>query len=149
VLSGVLASAQHDGAIVGVHCCGPTEWRLATAAGATVLSMPVVREWVVPHAGLIAAHLEQGGWVAWGAVPTSEPLGTDVERLWRRLNATWAELVSFGCDPILLRQSALVTPACGLAGHGVSQASRALRLACELGERVADWTSGSQRTVGS
>lgn len=146
LLSSALAAVEND-VVTGVHCCGPAEWRLASAAGATVLSMPVERVWALSNAAAISAHLERGGWVAWGGVPTSEPVGTDVERLWRRLTGVWSDLAGSGCDPMLLRQRALVTPACGLAGHGVSQAARALRLAGQLGNRVADLAAGARRSA--
>ena len=147
-LSSALAVLE-DHAVTGVHCCGPTEWRLASAAGATVLVMPVEREWVLANAGAINAHLERGGWVAWGVVPTHEPLGADPDRLWRRLSAVWCELVQAGCDPIQLRTQAIVTPACGLAGHGVTQAAHALRLATAVAERVTDQAVAVRLSAGA
>lgn len=148
VLSNALA-AMEEGAVTGIHCCGPTDWRLASLAGATVLSMPVELAWVLASAAAITAHLEKGGWVAWGAVPTNEPLGTDTDRLWRRLSAVWCELVQTGCDPVLLRTQALITPACGLAGHGVSQAARALKLASTIATRVTDQAVAARLSAGA
>jgi hypothetical protein len=149
LLSSGLAVLEGD-ATTGVHCCGETDWRLVSAAGPTVLSLPATEAAVGDAgAGALVAHLERDGWVAWGAVPTSEPLGTDVDRLWRRLSDLWCTLVDAGADPVQLRAQALVTPACGLAGHGVSQAGRALRLAGLLGARVADQSAASRISVGA
>jgi methionine synthase II (cobalamin-independent) len=147
-LSSALAVLEEE-AVTGVHCCAPTEWQLASSAGATLLSMPVEREWLLAGAGAINAHLERGGWIAWGVVPTHEPLGTDPDRLWRRLSTTWCELVQAGCDPIQLRTQALVTPACGLAGHGVSQAAQALDLASKVAERVTDQAVAVRLSAGA
>jgi hypothetical protein len=148
LLSGALAVLEPE-ATTGVHCCGPTDWRLVSAAGPTVLSLPATAEAVLPAAVALSSHIERGGWVAWGAVPTHEPLGTDVDRLWRRLTALWCELVKSGCDPVQLRAQALVTPACGLAGHGISQTSRSLRLASELADRVSDQAIAAQLSMGA
>ena len=148
VLSGALAPLEED-TVTGVHCCGPTDWRLATAAGATVLSLPVELTWVESSASAINTHLERGGWVAWGVVPTNEPLGTDPDRLWRRLSAVWCELVQSGCDPVQLRTQALVTPACGLAGHGPSQSARALKLATNVAARVTDQAVAARLSAGA
>ena len=41
-----------------------------------------------------------------------------------------------------LRTQAMVTPACGLAGHGVSQAARAMKLATTVAMRVTDQAVG-------
>lgn len=148
LLSSALAVLEDD-AVTGVHCCGPTDWRLATAAGATILSMPVERESVLASASAINTHLDRGGWIAWGAVPTNEPLGTDADRLWRRLSSVWCDLVRAGCDPIRLRQQALVTPACGLANHGPTQAAQALELAGTIASRVTDQAAATRLSAGA
>ena len=104
---------------------------------------------VLHDAGALAGHLERGGWIAWGAVPTAQPLGTDADRLWRQLTSLWCELVRGGCDPGLLRTQAVITPACGLAGHGISQASRCLDLAAHLARRVADQSMAAKLSMGA
>jgi hypothetical protein len=136
-------------AVTGVHACGPCDLRLISAAGPDIISIPAEPEVVMPGAGVLTSHIERGGWVAWGAVPTSKPVGTDADRLWRRLSLLWCDLVQLGADPSLLRSTALVTPACGLAGHGVSQAARALRLTRTLSDRVADQAAATRLTVGA
>jgi len=148
LLSHALAALEED-AVTGVHCCGPTDWRLASAAGATILSLPVDLTSCLAAAGPLNGHLDRGGWIAWGVVPTHEPLGTDPDRLWRRLSAVWCELVQAGCDPVQLRTQALVTPACGLAGHGVSQAARALKLATTVAARVTDQAVAARLSAGA
>lgn len=136
-------------AVTGVHCCGPTDLRLVAAAGPDIISIPAEDDIVLPAANVLTSHLERGGWVAWGAIPTSKPLGTDADRLWRKLTLLWCDLVEVGADPTLLRAQALITPACGLAGHGVSQAARALRMAKTLSDRVADQAAATRLSVGA
>jgi methionine synthase II (cobalamin-independent) len=148
VLSSALAAIEND-VVTGVHCCGTTDWRLVTAAGPTVLSLPVELATASRCAPVINAHLDRGGWVAWGVVPTHEPLGTDADRLWRRLSSVWAELAQAGCDPVQLRTQALVTPACGLAGHGVTQARLALQLASRVAARVTDQAHAVRLSAGA
>lgn len=136
-------------AVTGVHCCGPTDLRLVVAAGPDIISIPADDDVVLPAANVLTTHLERGGWVAWGAIPTAKPLGTDADRLWRLLSLVWCDLVNLGADPALLRAQALVTPACGLAGHGVSQAARALRMTKTLSDRVADQAAATRLSVGA
>ena len=136
-------------AVTGVHCCGPTDLRLVAAAGPDIISIPAEADIVLPAANILTSHLERGGWIAWGAIPTSKPLGTDPDRLWRKLSQVWCDLVNAGTDPVLIRMQALVTPACGLAGHGVSQAARALRMAKTLSDRVADQAIATRLSVGA
>jgi methionine synthase II (cobalamin-independent) len=123
-------------AFAGVHCCGVTDWSLPVAAGAAVLSLPLE---AARHddGRILPRFLEEGGWLAWGVVPTTGPVGDDPEALWRRLVHSWLALAEDGCDPQLLRSQCLITPVCGMAGHGVSQARRVMRLTAAVARRVA------------
>lgn len=146
LLSGALAAIEP--AISGVHCCGGAEWSMAVQAGASVLSMPLEPS-VVDDAALLATFLDEGGWIAWGAVPVNGPVGPDPDPLWRRLTGVWCDLTRAGCDPLLLRRHSLVTPACGLAGHGPSQAELAMHLCASLAGRVHEQALATRLSVGA
>ncbi len=147
LLSGALASVQ-DRALSGVHCCGVADWRLVLQAGPDVLSAPVGAG-LTPYAASLSGFLERGGWIAWGAVATNEPLGEHASRSWRQLSSQWCELVQNGCDPVLLRRQALVTPACGLALHDVAQADHVFDVASHLAEKIHDQVMGIRLSVGA
>jgi hypothetical protein len=147
IVSGVLAPLERS-AITGIHCCGPADWKLVMDAGPQVLSLPLDSE-VEAAAGSLAQFLERGGWVAWGVVPTDRPVGTTPEMLWRQLSQLWCRLVQEGCDPVKLRTQAMITPACGLAGHGVTQAEQVMDFCTELAERLHDQAIGVRLSVGA
>jgi hypothetical protein len=147
VLSAALAAVEQE-ALTGVHVCGPADWRLILQAGPQVLSMPVGAE-VTSSAGALGSFLERGGWVAWGAVPTDGPMGEQTSRYWRQLSAQWCELVQNGCDPVLLRRHALVTPVCGLALHDEVQTDHVFGLVRELAEKIHDQVMGIRLSVGA
>lgn len=135
-------------ATVGVHVCSGGDARIACEAGARIVGVDVADD-VSEFALAMCRYLEGGGWVAWGAVPTHRPVGDSPEPLWRRLVEQWCELTRRGCDPLALRHRAILTPACGLAGHGLTQAERALRLAAEIGRRVGDQAAATRLTIGA
>jgi methionine synthase II (cobalamin-independent) len=145
LVSSILAGVEPHG-ITGLHCCRRTDWRLALGAGPDVLSVPVDAG-LAAHAGTVADFVDRGGWIAWGAVPTDGPVGPTAERLWRRLADEIEDLVDGGGDPELLHSRALVTPVCGLAHHGVTQAEQVMALtrgvARHLRRRVEATTTGS------
>jgi methionine synthase II (cobalamin-independent) len=147
LLSGALAAVE-DRALTGVHCCGPADWRLILQAGPDLISLPVGAE-ITPAAGAVAGFLERGGWIAWGAVATNEPLGEHPSRSWRQLSGQWCELVQNACDPVLLRRQALVTPACGLALHDVAQAEHVFGITRRLAEKIHDQVMGIRLSVGA
>jgi methionine synthase II (cobalamin-independent) len=149
LVSSSLAAFERS-AITGLHCCAtPADWRLLMHAGAQVLSMPLDGG-IELASGALATFLERGGWVAWGAVPTSQPIGTTVERLWRRLLMLWCELVDQGgCDPVLLRTQAMITPECGLAEHGITQAEQVLWFTQRLAERLQNQALSTRMVAGA
>lgn len=145
LLSGALASV---GSVTGVHVCGGGDLRIALDAGPNIIGVEV-RDHVLEGAGWIGRHLDGGGWIAWGAVPTDKPVGEHATPLWKALVGLWCELTRRGCDPVQLRSQALITPACGLAGHGASQAERAMLLAREIGARVHDQAAATKLSIGA
>lgn len=134
LVSGALAVVESR-AITGLHCCTTADYRLLLSVGPRILSVPVHNE-IGAHAGLFADFLERGGWMAWGAVPTDGPVGTTIDRLWRRLMVLGRRLVDDGVDPHLLVSNAIITPTCGLAQHGVTQAELVMELTSALADRL-------------
>ncbi len=145
ILSGALAAPE---CVVGVHVCGAGALDVALAAGPDVVGIDVHERWL-DHAVGLARFLDGGGFIAWGAVPTDRPIGETTSPLWKSLVGLWCDLTQRGCDPVLLRRQAMVTPACGLALHGATQAERALRLTRELADRVFDQALGTRLSIGA
>ena len=147
LVSSTLATLEPH-AMTGLHCCGLADWPVVLQAGAQILSLPL-DSGAVEHSGALGAFLEGGGHIAWGAVPTSGPIGSTPERLWQHLSAEWCALTQGGCDPVLLREQAIITPACGLALHGEAQADLVLRLTNQVARRLGTQTQGMRLTVGA
>ena len=147
LVSSALATIEPH-AVTGLHCCGLADWRVVLQAGPQILSLPL-ETGAVEHAGALGAFLERGGRVAWGAVPTAGPIGSTPERQWQHLSAEWCALTQAGCDPVMLREQALITPACGLALHTEEQADLVLTLANQVARRLETQTLGMRLTVGA
>jgi methionine synthase II (cobalamin-independent) len=135
-------------ATVGVHCCADTDVASLLAAGPAMISIPLDAR-LVDVAGYLARFLDDGGYVAWGAVATDGPIPTTSERSWRLLSEVWCELVNRGCDPVELRRRSLVTPACGLGLHSPPVADRVVRLTREIGRRINDQAVASRFALGA
>ena len=135
-------------ATVGVHCCADADIASLLAAGPAMLSIPLDPR-LVDVAGYLSRFLEDGGYIAWGAVATDGPIATTSERAWRLLSEVWCELVNRGCDPVELRQRSLVTPACGLGLHSPQVADRVMRLTREISRRVNEQAVASRFALGA
>ena len=147
ILSSAMASLPSS-SLVGVHCCAPCDIAMLLASGPSVISVPVSAE-LVDWAGYITRFLDDGGTIAWGVIPTEGPIPTSADRSWRGLSDVWCSLVQLGCDPILLRQQSLVSPACGLAAHSVAIARRIARLTSDVGRRVKDQSAATRLSLGA
>lgn len=147
LMSSAMASVGRHAA-VGIHCCGPTDLSAVLDAGPDVVSIEV-SDHVLDYVGALNRFLDNGGHVAWGAVPTLGPIPPSVERPWRSLSDLWCALVQRGSDAVRLRRQSMVTPACGLAGHSVSVARRIARIAGEVGQRVNEQSTATRFALGA
>lgn len=147
LVSGALAAIERDAAS-GVHCCSDADWPSVLAAGPHVLSLPVSSE-LVSVAGYLARFLESGGIVAWGAVATDGPIPATAERPWRQLSDLWCQLVQRGCDPMMLRQQAWITPACGLGLHSEGVAQHVFGLVADIAYRVRTQSTALRLSLGA
>ena len=147
LLSGALAIIEPV-AIAGVHCCSAADVQSLIAAGPSLISIPATLA-LIEQAGHLQRFLENGGWVAWGAVATGGPVPMTAEGPWKRLCELWCQLVQRGCSPTLLRQQSLITPACGLGLHHTSVAERVLRINAELATRVRDQSAATRFSFGA
>ena len=147
LVSGVVEPIATD-AMIGVQVSGRADWALLLRTGISVLGAPISAR-LESVAAELQRFLEGGGFIAWGAVPTDEPLGSGVERLWRRLSGIWADLAQAGLDPLLLREHSIITPAAGLGGFGLSQAAQVMKLTAELSERVFNQVVGARLSIGA
>ena len=112
--------------LIGVHCCGNTDWSIfSEIAAMDIISFDAYNflERVLLYAKEISAFLKRGGILAWGIVPT-EGFGPEINPgiLAERLRQGFEVLFRKGIDRDLLKQRLLLTPSCGLGSLGAAKA---------------------------
>ncbi|MGI9578441.1 MAG: hypothetical protein ACR2OH_09600 [Microthrixaceae bacterium] len=122
--------------LIGIHVPGRSDWRTIISSGVSLVSMPADAS-VAGYAEWVQALLDNGGWIAWGAVPVDRPLGSSAELLWRHLVATWRDLEIAGVDGELLRQRSMVSPSDDLARFDMSQITMMVDLVDSLAGRIS------------
>ncbi|MCB1284105.1 MAG: hypothetical protein KDB20_07235, partial [Microthrixaceae bacterium] len=142
-LVGGVVEAIAERAFVGIQVSGRADWGLLVRTGIRVLGAPISAR-LDSAAADLQRFFDEGGFIAWGAVPVDEPLGPNSDRLWRRLSEIWAELAMAGLDPLQLRERSIITPAANLHAFGASQTERVLRLTNELSQRVFHQVTGAR-----
>lgn len=130
LLEGVLAAISDAGAEPWVHSCAAgVDWSLLRGAGARGLLVDLA---LVDAAAMdqLAAHLEAGGVLGLGVVPSLAP-GTDPgDKALTEKVLRWLDVVGF--DPEEVADRVLITPACGLAGSSGGWARRAVQLSAAV-----------------
>jgi hypothetical protein len=117
----LILALQKEGAMVGLHCCGNTDWTPILHLGLNVLSTDARLSLgaLLASAEAFWGYIEGGGHLALGIVPTNLGSSYDLEGL---VQAALMLLKAHAANPSqvarVLSQS-LLTPACGLALRSV------------------------------
>jgi hypothetical protein len=132
-LAEVIAAIHADRAIAGIHCCGNTEWSILADAGVDIINFDAYGygETIIMYPDAIRKHLQRGGTLAFGIIPTSPVIREEsVESLEVRLEGLIDQLASKDIDRKLIVEQTLLTPSCGT---GLLEIQDALRVFDLLG----------------
>ena len=119
-------SLKNQGSLIGIHCCGNTDWSMLTdAAGIDIINFDAFnfQERFVLYANNLNRFLKRGGIICWGIVPTQEfNSNQSPELLAQKIKSGLDILVKKGIDRQLLLERLLISPACGLGTLDVQKA---------------------------
>jgi hypothetical protein len=107
---------QKSDALLGIHCCGNTEWPMILEAGPDIVSFDAFSymDHFLLFSKTISRFIREGGTIAWGMVPTFGYTGAEtVEEMFVRLQEGFRQLLRCGLDPEELGRRSILTPACG------------------------------------
>jgi hypothetical protein len=129
---------ERSEALLGIHCCGNTDWSMILEAEPDILSFDAFAymDYLFLYPGELRRFIEAGGTVAWGIVPTFEFTGRETfDDLSGRLQEGLSKLYALGLDPGQVARQSLLTPACGTGTMEPSAAQRVLTLLRGLSDR--------------
>lgn len=126
---------QGSEALIGIHCCGNTDWSMILEARPDIVSFDAYgfMDHFLLYREDICRFLTGGGTIAWGIVPTSELSGKEtsqslVDRLLRGID----RMEGWGLDRGVISERSLLTPSCGMGTLTPEAASFALDLLSRL-----------------
>ncbi len=136
ILEESFSAVKEAGCLVGSHCCANTDWSLMVDAGVDIINFDAYSytDSIGLYAESITRFLEDGGYLAWGIVP-SQSLGErpSPEDLFKMLEQGIEQLTSRGIPREGLQRNLILTTSCGLGTLSEETAERALRELKELG----------------
>ncbi|MDR0308835.1 MAG: hypothetical protein LBH87_02770 [Coriobacteriales bacterium] len=140
MLAEVIDAVHADGASCGIHCCGNTEWSILVDAGVDQINFDAFEfgETIAMYPDHVKRHLERGGTLAWGVVPTSvairdqdvNTLETQLENMMDHLSKTC------GIDKDMIVNQAVIAPSCGTGSMDEADAERVFSVLQELSDKM-------------
>lgn len=126
-LDELINSIKSEGALVGIHCCGNTDWSLLLKRGIDILNFDAynfIKEFSL-YITDIKNFLNSGGTIAWGIVPSSEAIDKETKNaLVEKLKAAIKILTDKGINKDNL--SSIITSSCGLGTLDEDRAKKIL-----------------------
>lgn len=132
---------KENGGISGIHCCGKCDWSIPIKAKIEILNPDAFTfaENFGIYSSIVKKHLEEGGKIAWGLVPTLdvEALNTTtLENLIEKFNQAIKYLTNKGIDEKLIIDNSLVTSSCGAGSLSIEDSERAMNLVSGLSKEL-------------
>ena len=144
MLSEIIQVLKDFGAIVGVHCCGKSDWSVLTGAGVDIINFDAFSyaKSLGAYAADIDKFLQKGGYIAWGIVPTLDKEAlekTNIEELEAKFEDAVDDFVKKSKGNIerdLIIKQSFFTPSCGAGGLSLELAKKAMSLVNEISEQL-------------
>ncbi|MCK4764707.1 MAG: hypothetical protein KAW12_21090 [Candidatus Aminicenantes bacterium] len=140
-LTEVIETIHADNALAGIHCCGNTEWSILMDAGVDMVNFDAFEygETIAIYPEHVKTHLERGGTLAWGVVPTSKAIADQtVESMTAHLEKMMDNLASKGIDKQLIAEQAVITPSCGTGSMEPADAEKVFEMAHLLSQAMKE-----------
>lgn len=133
----VIDAIHAAGGIAGIHICANGDWGPALDSAADIVSFDAYfyfNNFILFKEPLVR-FLARGGILAWGIVPTGDPLAVAEESagsLFDRWQAQLALLATFGFSERQLMSQTLIAPSCGTGSLPPELAEKVLAMTGEL-----------------
>jgi hypothetical protein len=130
-----------DGGLAGIHCCGSTEWSICVDAGADMINFDAhgYGETLALYPDAVNQHLERGGTLAFGIVPSSPVImNTDADALSSVYDNLLDGLQKSGVDRDKVIESTVVTSSCGTGSLAVEECEQVFQRIREIGDKLTE-----------
>jgi hypothetical protein len=140
-LAEMIEAIHMDNGITGIHCCGNTEWSILIDAGVDIVNFDAFGygDTIAMYPEAVKTHLERGGMLAWGVVPTSKAIQEQtVESMVAHFEKMMDNLASKGIDKQLIVEQAIVTPSCGTGSMDPADAEKVFEMTALLSKAMKE-----------
>lgn len=134
---------KENGGLIGVHCCGKTDWDMILKTDIDILNFDAYSfsKSLTAYSLQISEFLKKGGFIAWGIVPTLDTealIQSDTNSLLNKLEEGISALASKGIDKNLILKQSLITPSCGAGCLNTELAEKAMKLTSNISKKLRE-----------
>jgi hypothetical protein len=138
-VSEVITAIKGAGGLAGVHICANGDWGPALTSDTDIISFDAYCYFnnFILYKEQLCAFLAGGGILAWGIVPTGDPLVVaeeSVESLFKKWLVQLKTLATFGFSEQQLMTQILICPSCGTGSLSPELACKVLAMTSELSQ---------------
>lgn len=140
-ISEIATILKENGAKIGIHCCGKTDWSLIFDSNVDIINFDgfFYGESLALYAKDVENFIKKGGFIAWGVVPTLDVdalESSDIDSIISKFDEAKSYLLNKGLDEKLILKQSFFTPSCGAGSLNESLAQKAMTLTSQLGEKM-------------
>lgn len=141
LLKDVVEAIHEAGALAGIHICANTDWLLAFDSHVDILNFDAYNYFdkFFLYQEAFSQFMKSGGIVAWGMVPTDDPVVIGQETA-QQLANRWItqvdNLTSADLSMAQILSQSLFTPSCGCGSLPEAAAERVLRLNQDMSQLI-------------
>lgn len=137
----VIAAIKGAGGLAGIHICANGDWAPPLTSDTDIISFDAYSFFnnFILYKEQLSAFLARGGILAWGIVPTGDPLAVAEEStgsLFGKWRVQLESLVAFGFNEKQLMAQTFIAPSCGTGSLRPDLARKVLAMTSELSQMV-------------
>ncbi len=135
----VITAIKGAGGLAGVHICANGDWGPVLTSETDIISFDAYSYFdnFILYKEQLCAFLARGGILAWGIVPTGDPLAVAEEStnaLFNKWLVQLERLAAFGFSEQQLMTQTLIAPSCGTGSLSIELARKVLAMTGELSQ---------------
>jgi hypothetical protein len=136
-VSEVIAAIKGAGGLAGVHICANGDWGPVLTSETDIISFDAYSYFdnFILYKDPLCGFLDHGGILAWGIVPTGDPLAVAEESassLFNKWLLQLERLAAFGFSKQQLMAHTFIAPSCGTGSLRIELAKKVLAMTGEL-----------------
>jgi hypothetical protein len=138
LLKDIVSAIEEAGGISGIHCCGRADWPMVIKSGARIISFDAFEyfDTLLIYHHEIKSFLQNGGYMAWGIVPTSDAINSVDDKYINNLMDNHLNKLYEHIPSELVNSQILITPSCGTGSRSIEETIKVFQLVMRLKEAM-------------